>query len=394
MTKTITAEKQFTFSLGDQVGFLSHPYKEGVTEAKISAYHHFTPPVMVIVAKHQKATYDVETGKQEKSYQCLYYSTTSGKFEENWFKEKQLKLVEQEKEKNEEILYSKYKDKSLKALQKELIGKQVILKTVDIELGKKNVYLDGKLGGQYLKEKKLLDFLPPLSTVIQVSSVQDYQKFDKNTGVETNHKNKYNLKIRWFNNKTAKFSEEEVPMVALKMVELNIPITYNPENTYLINEKLILEKNNGIEVIKQPHQYVDTVFKHYYYEYRFKNLFTGKVKNFRSEDINELSEKSFSELFENLSYEPVLKNEAFKKVDWEEKWFRILYIDRKANFSDRIIYVRKVIEVKPLENRYFLEANCLKRGGEIRNFHTDQIFSYKAISESFEEKLLNHSLAF
>src|SRR5690606_10755436 len=139
----------------------------------ITAYNHFTPPLMVVVEKKYSSTnYNSETGDRENNEQCkcIYYCTQTGVLVENWFKTNQLRLIQQ----GNLDFYTKFKDKSILELN-ELIGWQTILSTVDLELGKKQAWFDENTTNKKLKSKTLLDFLPPLGTIIAFEVVQDYK---------------------------------------------------------------------------------------------------------------------------------------------------------------------------------------------------------------------------
>ena len=115
--------------LNDIVTLKSHPYQVSYTEPKIGAYAKFTPPLMIVFEVLNKSTHDTLTGlKDSNQYRCLFYSTAEGKFEKLWFKGEELKFIDEYSKENFGV-----SSLSINDWKKELIGKEVVLQTVDLE---------------------------------------------------------------------------------------------------------------------------------------------------------------------------------------------------------------------------------------------------------------------
>lgn len=394
-------ENEFPF--GSIVSIKSHPYPPSEMEAKvvkIAAFNHFTPPLMTVV-EIQRSKFDPKTGKRKVSYKCLFYSTKSGAFEDNWFKEHELKFIGEPDRK----CYEDNKASDLLTLKENLIGKQVIMTTVDLELQKRNVYKDHNPELNRYRQKPLLDFLPPLGTVISVDRIQTYIKYDQNTGEKDFEKSRINVKVRWYNNKSGRFSEQDVPLVSLKSVEVGYikDKEYDEKEIYLLTKTIKLEDNDTVEIKTIPLKFQDIIFNHYYYQYRFKNLFTKGIELIKSDDLKPGTICSATEKFsgsgdqkelvylQSIINQPMQHSEIRSKdieeeqEKWMNKWIRIEYVDHKYQYTTRIIYTRTIKDSDWSDNPgiKILEANCLLRDGDIRNFRTDRILKVEELKESF-----------
>src|SRR5690625_6414153 len=72
---------------------------------------------MIVTEVKHGLKYDKESGKQKDSFKCLFYSTSAGAFEENWFRLDEIKLIEKGKS-----LFSDHENHDLTHLKKKLIG--------------------------------------------------------------------------------------------------------------------------------------------------------------------------------------------------------------------------------------------------------------------------------
>src|SRR5690606_8498700 len=162
-------------------------------------------------------------------------------------------------------------------LRNELIGQQAILTTVDLEMGKVKLYKDSDPDKIKFRESSLLDFLPPLGTITNISTIDSHVQYHEHTGNKEFEKCRIKAKIKWYNNESNRFSEAEVPLVALKEVE-EIP-TIDPyvfNKIYYIEKEIAIE-GNQIKVRKIPVKVIDLVFKHYQYHYLVRNLFNHNL---------------------------------------------------------------------------------------------------------------------
>ncbi len=392
-----TERKGKTIKIGNIVAVKNHPYQQNNTKIKIAAYNHFTPPLMVVIEKKSGKGYSADTGEKDCDlYNCIYYSTTNGAFEKNWFKGDQLKSLED----SDESFYKDNRNKSLSSLKKDLIGKLVTLRTVDLELQKKQVYQDSFGKVQKLKEKNLLDFLPPIGTIISVSTDENHSKYHEKSGKKVLSKNRVLLKLRWFNNKASKFSEEDVPLSALKETIPHEVLDFNRDEVYLYSQEISLEGNEKTVVTQTPIQFQDIIFSHYYYEYRFKNLFTGKWFSIPQDRIDRFIPcpptgwDSFKENWKGSKELSVDFFTADNESFWKNAWFQIGYLDKKGAYTHRIIYISDLLSLKDEKKKgKIAKANCLLRDGAERNFRTLGILYYKELSPKFKEVFVSENQA-
>ena len=393
-------DKDEKFTLGSIVSTYANPYQLGKTNIIITAYNHFTPPLMVVVEKKYSTTnYNPETGDKEYNEQCkcIYYCTQTGVLEENWFKTNQLRLIHE----GNLGFYKDHKDKSILKLN-ELIGQKAILTSVDLELGKKQAWFDENTTNKKLKSKTLLDFLPPLGTIIAVEVVQDSKKFDEKKGNTLFRKSKLRVKIRWWNNHTSKFSEEYFPMVALKLIceeDLEI-ISYT--NSYLQKPTTITLEDSTISIKSTAYKLEEIIWKHYYYLYKYRNLFTNEIILLKKEkaqsikEIENIDPKTLEIIFSSVEQNNIQPLNFFKESSKEitGKWFKIEYLDKMNRLTQRIIYINEIKEEEQLspiletQKKLTIIGNCLLRNGKIRHFNVSRILKYKEIPADFVKGFL------
>lgn len=387
--------------IGSIVSTYAHPYDHKNNYALITNYANFTPPLMVVVEKKFGAKYNNVTGDDEDNdtYKCLYYSTSKGGLEENWFKRKEIKFINE----GSSEFFTTHKDSLIEKLKRDYFGELAILCTVDLELKKKKIWSDTDGELTKLKINNLLDYLPPLGTIIDFKLNEDYQRYSDKDKKISYRKSKILVKLRWLNNATAKFSEEYFPMVSLKLVkksELTLR-NYNSKSHYNLEHKTPVIINNKIQLIKSPLRFHDVIWKHYYYIYRFKDLFTQQIRVFKPKLLFQIKELISTEstqrekLLEatDMQYRNISSffSEA-KKTDFEKKWFEIQYADKNQRNSKRIIYIDEVLvetlEVDIKRPNIYLKANCLLRGGESRHFNVSRIVGYREIPNDFFENII------
>ncbi len=379
--------------IGSIVANLAHPFDKQNTDILITAYNHFTPPLMIVMEKNYGSSYSATTGdKENSSYKCLYYSTLNGSFECNWFKSRELKLINA----GDLNLLNKYKNNSLNEIKKELLGKTAILSNVDLELGKKKIWSDSEGEKQRTKKNNLLDYLPPLGSIIDVKFNDDHQKYSEKDGNVIYEKSKLVAKLRWLNNTTYKYSEHDIPLAALKQIDIEYH-NYTSEYYCLFNEGFKLEENKELKITRVPLMFKEVVWKHYYYIYRFKELFTGDIIDIKDEDrqkITEFDSISPSEIQKLFMDNNIIKYTGITKFfmsenkeSFEKKWFEIFYSDVNEKYSKRIIYVNELLEedTEDEKKKILLKANCLLRNGDIRHFRVSRIRGYRALPETFEK---------
>lgn len=379
--------------LGSVVALKPHPYSQNHTQVKIATYNHLTPPLMVVVEKKKGADFNTDTGDKEKSsYKCLYFATVTGTFEENWFKREQIKVIED----TDNPLLNESKNKNLVSLKKELVGKLTTLRTVDLELQKKQVYQDSNGDYQKLKEKNLLDFLPPVGTIISIIINENDGKYNEKTGKRLLFKNRILVKLRWFNNKTSKFSEQELPLSSLVEICPHEVLEFKKDLIYLKAEKLNLEGNSKIKVSNIPVKFHDIIFTHYYYQYHFKNVFTGKIISIEQDNIADINPcpKDLKDFFEagfmGLKEPATNYFTVTNEKKWKNEWYEIKYLARTGRYTQRIIRINKLVKlsISSKADERALVANCLLRKGAIRNFRLKGILGYRKMPRAFIKEMV------
>lgn len=392
-------EKGEKIPIGSIVSTYAHPFTESNNEILITNYAHFTPPLMIVGEKKYGAKYNAITGDEEDndSYKCFYYSTLNGEITENWFKRKEIKLVNT----GDKSFFKAHKDKSLAQLKKDFFGEMAVLSNVDLEMGKKKMWSDSEGGSTKLKVNNLLDFLPPVGTIIDFKASEDYQKYSEKDRKISHRKSKVMVKLRWLNNKTAKYSEEYFPMVALKLIKKEtLELKEYGLSLYYETQKKIELEEGEFFVAKTPLKFHDVIWKHYLYIYRFKDLFTGKLHDFKFNKLDDITQidrvgpNTLESIFNgtDFQYKQVIGffKEA-KKTNFEGKWFEIEYSDKNERYSKRIIYIDELIaenaEGDKLsgKDRLLIKANCLLRDGAVRHFNVSRIKSYREMPKEFVE---------
>lgn len=391
-------DKDEKIKLGSIVSTYTHPYQLGKTNIIITAYNHFTPPLMVVVEKKYSITkYNPETGSEENKdgnnqCRCIYYCTQSGSLTENWFKESQLRLIDE----GSVDFLKLCKNHSINELSK-YIGELAILTTVDFELGKKQTWLEENKSIE--KRKTLLDFLPPLGTIIDFKFNDDHKKFNEKNGNPLYRKSKLNVKLRWWNNQSSKFSEEYFPIVALMLIkkdDLELISIESGEKYKQKNNVLLENKNSSLTYI--PFEFIEVIWKHYQYIYSFKNIYTN--------DIIQLSQTEAAELYKFTPKESEVTNDLFltnygitpseiffteaNKAKFENKWFEVQYMDKANNITKRIVFIDDKSSFTSDNGVPFqiLSTNCLLRNGKIRHLNVARILNYKEVPSEFVKGFL------
>lgn len=381
------------FKLGSIVALKSHPYQTNYSEPKVGAYANFTPPLMIVIEILKKTTHNTLTGKKDSNqYKCIFYSTKDGKFEKLWFKGEELKYIGNSVEEEK----FKVKAPSLSEMKTNLIGEEVVLQTVDLELGKKKTFLDTVDGRSKMKVSNLLDYLPPVASILDIKYEDDHIKYNEKNGKVTSKKYGLQAKIKWLNNESGKFSEETVPLDCLKLVKFNEASVFYKENrTYLLPLKDLKRLEDNVELYMRsiPVLLTSTTFNHYYYVYEGTNVFTKKSRAYSRTfpatsyvDLNKLLE-SGKDLGDKSDIQKYLSEE--NKGGVNGKWFKISYIDSNSVYTERIVYVQDFLhksEANPEnESKPTLKCNCLLRGGRLRHFVVERIQKCIALPEEFGE---------
>lgn len=230
-------------NLGDVVAPLNHPFYPAYLDTIISGEHLMIPPMMIIteILATTRGEYSELDGsktalKDTSNCKCLWFSSKTNQFEETWISSNQLKVLS--------AIVAKTDN------PKSLVGKLVSLKSLRLETGKRksNLTNEQKEGASLGKTSisSLLSFVPPIMQVVEVKEADDKEKkFDVKSGLQKRFISSHNVKCKWFNANSEKFSERYIPLEAL----LFIPVISNEKLDVLkkfIDAGSILKLGNSL----------------------------------------------------------------------------------------------------------------------------------------------------
>ncbi len=390
-----------SFALGEIVTLNNHPYYSLNSKILITADATMTPPLMVVieVLNDYKTKFDFDEktaikGTNSSMVKCVFYSNKTHKYESNWFLINQIKKIDDENFNNEDKSLSVEYDIILKKESdiNELINKNVILKSWEIELGKKksSFSYDSYLNKNSNKTTSYLSFLPPVMIIIGSKKLDESKEinFDKKTGETKRKFSKILLKCKWFNPLTNTFSEDFFTPESLDFVkEPDIELIKGIQNFiklksyFKFNNPRLSDYNNGNTI----GQTLKISFNHCYYELEYFDFLTNKNEMIKLTDLK--LEMFISIAFYSNEYAPFYGNlgsaktiKQFLKEEIEipkktNKVFRIQYKSKKGILSTRTISkcefldhrVDELISPDSKKDKY-IKAKCFKREGKERHF--------------------------
>lgn len=361
----------------------------------IGANHEYTSPFLnVYEVKKEKFHSSISSVNLGSIVHAIYYNSKAGKFERKNFNSNALNYVNiksSEDKSSEDILTSiEINNIDLDKFESEFYNtyynKLVILKSVDLELKKRAIKETNDLDNAKFTTSAHLEFLPPTMTIIGYKFSDEKKKICEDTG-DIN----LEFKCKWYNSTAKTFSEEFLPYQVLALIknneELDKRIKLLPE---LIKSKKIIQialeipivfKNRegeptGEEIsyeLLKPHS---IAFYHYYHQLLVKLLFSDKI---RKQKI-EIDYKICNDVF-GVKYQK--DEDKVSSYDFiPNEYYLIKYKDKNNNITKRIIRVNYIYSLETfngIENipneqisLYYsnlkINANCLLRRGEIRNF--------------------------
>lgn len=198
------------FQLGDLVTYITNPFLNSISELIVKAKSEYTPPILVVFEISNAKNFNEQTGKKDVQYNCIFFNTKTCLFERKWFKEIELRLIEENRHNDAEA-----DTKGLTDVQK-YVNKKYILTSVDFELKKLKSNYE-KTENARTKITANLDFVPPILTILEVLQNENKKVFDTVTG--TKLRSQILLKCKWYNSAKQGFSEEILPLNVLKSVE-------------------------------------------------------------------------------------------------------------------------------------------------------------------------------
>jgi len=272
------------FQLGDIVAIKMHPFTQDSREVILKAGANFIPPLMIVTELLEKQNDDVLDLIQVK---CLYYSHRKNKIISNWFTIQELKLIEANK-----INYSddSFFSNIFNDTQNfdSFINENIVLKTVDFELGKRKASLSYASTSEPRQAiTASLNFLPPLMIIRGVENDRRSKQNNKDrekqktkeghTFIRTFSKKLF--KCKWFNPEICAFSEDFISPYAF---------------TYVSQYKESFIKEIGVYISGKKYLRVDTriilpknlYFNHYKYELEYYDFFESQTI---VKDINKIT---------------------------------------------------------------------------------------------------------
>ncbi|WP_294264763.1 hypothetical protein [uncultured Chryseobacterium sp.] len=378
------------FSIGDFVCLQNHPYFFKNQDIKIAANAEMTPPIMIVGEILDKDEYNPLTGKQSDiQLRCYYYSTKDGKYIDKWIKAEQLKKLEVNKTYLNIEKLNIIDDFDLEFLKKSYLNKLVCLKSVDIELNKKKIFIDSSDGIRTNKENNHLEFLPPVMTVVDIVKNKEDKKF---SSTKPNHiekdLSKYMFKCKWYNPKTSSYSEELIPSVILGIVDdqtddlEKINSGINESYYIIINLKNNFElEDSSSTIFNNIIKPNELIFNHYYYKLNAFDYIKHKTSSYPLNDIitkgNIIDFRERSTIFGHTypryktTFRPITAN-----IFNDNEYYLIKYRDKSNKITNRVIkimYKEPYTDPDTNQDEIFLVSNCLLRKGYIRHFKVSQI---------------------
>lgn len=344
---------------GSLVAYITHPYRGNLTKIKISGNPEYTSPLLVVKEVKEKS-FDSLSGRDNgHQINCIYYSSSEGKFVEKWISSNLVHDIEYLAFNNNFLTTINFKDEiqpkftniSFKNYENHIkdfyVNRKVILRSVDIELEKIKVNRTKENGD--LVETNHLEFLPPVMTILGYRWIDEKNKFCSKTGLPL-----IELKCNWYNSKLKTFSELHFPYEVLYVI--NEPTEFFgkdllQEISESLDKNLVfslkLEKSFSLESEDPSKANViicnsigtsqSMIFKHYYYLMSYYDLVEQKKNAIKIDSVfNSLNESAFfGQKFPSYinGRNSSVNDCEFKKDDY----FLIQYTDAYGNFTKRII---------------------------------------------------------
>lgn len=365
----------------------------------LGGLEYYTTPLMVVfeILYSTQIEIDEETGEEKvkqrgkNKYKCMYFSNKSKKFEENWFNENELEL------------YGEVDHPVHVSVGKSDIkwGDVVRFKTIDEEAKKTKSYSDNN---KTKVPKPLLTYTSPALQVVGFVSVDKKEPLvDPYNGQKKRDKSQILVKCKFFNSDSDKFSEHQVPIECLQIVDQTEVSTKLDLISRLINDNVTVilgmkdesqcfGKPNSVHAISGRYQLV------FYNELLKKEqyIWLDLILEFEAIDLSKSQYypgvhkvKGVDQLIDVSDF---ILEEAAKL---EKNKFKIVYRNLKDQVVSRYISIKKIstsVE-DPISKRSYcyLKSHCYLREDE-REFRSDRILSIRTIENKQLEKYLNSLL--
>jgi hypothetical protein len=384
--------------LGNLFTLKNHPFQENYNEVLIGADATFTPPIMVVCEiLNSGGNYNGDDGTKEiNQVRGLFFSHKTHKYEKHWFKIDEVKVLCATTSPLENEIATE--NTSLEDLKSKFRNKQVILKSVDLELGKNKISQERRnFENLLLKRNPYLDFIPPVMTVIDVrvhETIKD--NYHKTTGKKKRMHSEFEFKCRYYNPLSTTYSEEWISKDSLFDITNNFDLsTVIP----LIDKHFAFPLENPVQFEDNDFWQISTliklkeiVFYHYRYVIIAEDLLSSRTIKVEVEKALSLTPLDFDDLFEkrvpNKTKRFPLKEKDFLK----NGLYEISYLSDRGVSTNRLIYITDKYSIGTDEKKdYLLVANCFLRNGKIRNFKISNIKSYRKVKKSANKDFIQQA---
>ncbi|AJA68685.1 hypothetical protein MODO_0240 [Myroides odoratimimus] len=362
-----------TLKIGDVVFYKTHPYTANDQEIKIAMYADYTTPIMVVNKKGEGEKFNTKTGRKAGEFvECIYYNSRDGKYvSKRMNAEELIKCGDSYVRKEESRSFLKELgsecttiEEVRKNIEEKYIYKQVVLKSVDLELFKHKINRTKENGD--LVETNHLEFLPPVMTVIGCKFIDEKDKFCSHTGGPA-----IELKCKWYNSQSKTFSEESFRIENLYLIDLKIEgitndllseykeqIESNSFNLIELKKPLVLEGTDGLSVKYSLLQIESIVYKHYFYEALVYSLLKNSKESILiNKKIKEIKDGVlWGTSYPDYAYKGYLSGITSYPIR-ENEYYQISYNDKMDRFTKRVIKIKDIFFVIENEKKEALFEN-------------------------------------
>jgi thiol-disulfide isomerase/thioredoxin len=372
------------FKIGAIVALKSHPYQSSLTKIVFSGEPQLTSPLMVIVEHLDdvRDQFDEKTGnsiseKGQSQCKCIWYSTKSHQFEEAWLSSKLLKIITEN-----------LKSEITPEIIKTTIGCQAILKTSDIELGKKKSSLSFKDNSDFGRTTitPLLSFVSPIMQIIQYIETKksDIKEplYDTKTGNQKRFYSEWSAKCKWYNPSSEKMVEKFIPLDALSIIK-TIDETYLAELQKSIYDFTFLKSDTRL---LQPK---NLTYRNGIYYLRAYDFVKNKVKDYNLNTVEKFTivndySTTKAPFFNPLTSEILSKIDAINNAKKSNAYIRIIYKKKNGEISTRTIHnysIEKANNLKGIMTDY-LQGYCNLRKA-VRVFKIKRVQQIEVLDLNF-----------
>lgn len=370
-------------ALGDIVSLKSHPYLPGITDILVSGEPLQVSPLMIVVEISESLK--GEEGNASDEYTCLWYSSKSNKFERSKIKGRFVKVI--------------FKAEGTSPQLKP--GDLVSLRTLDFELAKKKSTLhfeDTSIsqGNAHTTITAHLSFLPPILHCIDVKNRQEInQTTAKKTPNAKTIRSQTVAKCLWFNHILERFSEETLPIEALKIIpSIRQELILEIRKCIEFNKTVKFLKRGEITYLFKPRSIVS---RSGFYFMRGYDYVLNRISEIglHETDTLRILETPFinkSPKF-NITKEPMATSvdyinreliSAIQEAKMVQAYIRIKYKNRNDQLTIRTLKDYEIFEVPDDDNREsYLVGFCILRQST-RTFRISRIQNFQQLDISFD----------